>query len=511
MRVGFKRLRALYVYQILAESDAKMSRNDIYKKLKQEYGIEDRPKTIGALLSELVDAELIKGEGFVERVSKKNKDDEYDNSFYSKYYVDKLFSDDELLWLIDNTIFSKQISLTKSKTIVKKLLKLGGKNISKKVGSVEGMLQFYHTPNEEVSKSIEILSDAIHKNKTISFYLAEYQLDKTLKIATDELLVKPVRMVPCNGYYYLIAFVPDTDNLQHYRIDKIKNLKVSEEFIDYDVINSKLYIDEYLASHSLMQSGSAVNVRIKIPEDQIGIVIDQFGNKFRVFEVADGQVAVSFTSNESDLYLWALEHGDMVEVLEPQSVRNKIRNAARSMAKSYLKSDEDQYFDAIKYAKDNDAFACIDIDLSNKTEWHYLTNLKTLEIENNGITDISFISEYKKLCYLTIINDKVKDVSVIKELPLLSNFHLENTDVEDISDLSKCNELFILKLINNKFKDFSILYEIKKLRFLSIDYKAAEKIDIQKLVNMHDPIEIEVIYPNKRKNYYSPSLESDSE
>lgn len=498
MRVGYRILRAIYVYQILAESDVKMNRKEIHEKLRREYGINDNLKTVGALLNKLTDAELIKGEGFVERVSKKNKDDEYDNSFYSKYYVDKLFSDDELLWLIDNTIFSKQISLTKSKTIVKKLLKLGGKNLSKKVGNVEGMLQFYHTPNEEVSKNIEIFSDAIHKNKSVSFYLAEYQLDKSLKIVTDKLLVKPVRMVPCNEHYYLIAFVPDTDNLQHYRIDKIKNLKVSEEFIDYDVINSKLYIDDYLASHSLMQSGSAVNVRIKIPEDQIGIVIDQFGNKFRVFEVTDGQATVSFTSNESDLYLWALEHGDTVEVLEPQSVRNKIRISVAGMHKKYSCEALDRYDIELARAQkplgNTNAyeFICPNVELDSKHEWKTLTQLTSLHFKNNNIKDFSFSNTLVNLRSVCFENDQVNDLYFLYRLPKLTSLHLKETNVSDISCLIDLH-LSYLRLVNNKeIKDYSVLLDMKDLELLYIDSETAEKINIDALKKANANLEIVV-------------------
>lgn len=506
---GYNRMKVMYILEILKDEGRPLKRADIHRLLDERYQIKDKEKTITYILRDMMDCGLVEANIYQECESQKNKGEK--GIKYSGYYIEPEFEEHELLWLIDNTIFSKQLSISKAKTLVKKLLTLGSKELAQKVGSVEGMRQFYHTPNPTVSNNIDTLSSAIHETKAVQFIMVDYRLDKSLAPISDYIAVKPVRMVPYNGFYYLIAFDPEICSLRHYRIDKIKDVKIIEQFIDYDVANSKLFIDDYLASHSLMQSGKAVPARIKIPESQIGLAIDQFGDKFRVLENVDGMATISLSSNEQDLYLWALEHGDLVEVLEPQSIRDKLRNTARSMAKCYLKQDEDQYSDAVEYAETEGAFGCPDVDLSNRTEWKRLANLESLGIENNGITDISFISECKDLWYLTINNDKIKDISVVKKLPLLSTLHLENTDVEDISVFGECSELFVLKLVNNKIKDFSILYEMENLRFLSIDHKAAENIDIQKLIGMYDPLEIEVIYPDERRNYYSPSLERDPE
>ncbi len=499
MRTGHRVLRALYVYQILAEADTKMNRKEIHGKLRREYGINDNLKTVGALLNKLVDAELINGDGFVERViNHKSCDDEVDNSFYSKYYVERQFSDDELLWLIDNTIFSKQLPLSKSKSLVKKLLKLGGRNLGEKVGSVEGMRQFYHTPNEEVSKNIEALSAAIHKNKAVGFFLAEYQLNKSLKVIEDELVVKPVRMVPYNGFYYLIAFNPNVDTLQHYRIDKIKELKTVDKFIDYDVINSKLFIDEYLASHSLMQSGNAAPAWIKVPETQIGLVIDQFGDKFRVLENVDGMATVSLSSNENDLYLWALEHGDLVEVLEPQSIRNKIRLTVSQMHQKYSCAELDRYDIELARAQkplgytSAYEFICPNVELDSKHEWKRLTQLTSLRFKNNNITDFSFVKTLVNLRCVTFEKDQVNDLTFLLRLPKLTSVWLTETNVSDISCLADLPLKYLKLVRNEELTDYSALLKMKSLGLLYIDSETAKKIDIPALKQSNPKLEIVV-------------------
>ena len=318
-----KRLKVLYVYEILSNSGEEMSRAEINRILWDKYKIKETPKTLKKLLDDMVYAELIETGEQKDRKTKKIDENgkliEEDTTMTMGYFVEKDFSDDELLWIIHNTIFSKQLTENKSNNLVKKLLKLGTNGLKQKVGSVEGMKQFYHTPNPAVSNNIETLSDAIHEDKTVQFIYTEYKKDKQLHPISEELItVKPARMVPLNGFYYLIAYETESETIQHYRIDKIKNLKKTDIKTDFSSKNSRINIEEYLSSHSFMFVGKPIPVKIKVPEDKIGLVIDRFGYKIHIYQDDSDYVSIGFNSNESDLYIWALENGEYVEVIEPQ-------------------------------------------------------------------------------------------------------------------------------------------------------------------------------------------------
>ena len=513
---GFKKLTAMYVYEILSEAGEPKTREQINNALSENYNIEITLKTLKALLTEMMDAGLIDAGGLIKRKSQLTYKDGSckikNTNMYTNYFVVNEFADDELLWIIHNTIFSKQLTENKSNNLVERLLKLGTKELRSKVGSVKGMKQFYHTPNPSVSINIETLSDAIHEDKTVQFIYTEYKKDKQLHpISEEPIVVKPARMVPLNGFYYLIAYETKSQSIQHYRIDKIKNLESADIKTDFSSRNSRINIDEYLSSHSFMFAGKPIPVKIKVLEDKIGLVIDRFGDKIHIYQDNSDYVSIGFNSNESDLYVWALENGDYVEVIEPQHLRNKIRNTVQSMTKCYLQSNEDVYFNSIKNAIGTHMFYCEDFNFANREEWLQLTDIESLDLDNNGFTDISILNCFEKLEFLKIQNEHISDISVIKELPLLGDLCLRNTDVDSIESLRNSNIRFV-ELSNNKnITDYSPLYDIKNLRLLTIDNNAAEKIDTEKLINKFDPLEIIIKYPDgERKHLYSAALSNEN-
>ena len=479
-----KRLKVLYVYEILSNSGEEMSRAEINRILWDKYKIKETPKTLKKLLDDMVYAELIETGEQKDRKTKKIDENgnliEEDTTMTLGYFVEKDFSDDELLWIIHNTIFSKQLTESKSNNLVKKLLKLGTNGLKQKVGSVEGMKQFYHTPNPAVSNNIETLSDAIHEDKTVQFIYTEYKKDKQLHpISEEPITVKPARMVPLNGFYYLIAYETESETIQHYRIDKIKNLKKTDMKTDFSSKNSRINIDEYLSSHSFMFVGKPIPVKIKVPEDKIGLVIDRFGDKIHIYQDDSDYVSIGFNSNESDLYIWALENGEYVEVIEPQHIRNRLRETVEAMASKYTETNMDFYYSALYHAKINKSFTCSGFPLNTQNEWLEISDLRSLNIWKNKIDNIDFINKFPNLSELKIEEKAIKDISPLKRFSKLRTFALENTQVANLSVLANM-EIKNLRLFNNiNIKNYSPIYEIKGLEDLYVDSPTANKINLE--------------------------------
>ncbi len=481
---GFKKLTALYVYEILSEAGEPKTREQINNALSEKYNIEITLKTLKALLTEMMDAGLIDGGGLIKRKSnlpyKDGSRKIINTNMYTNYFVVNEFADDELLWLIHNTIFSKQLTENKSNNLVERLLKLGTKELRSKVGSVKGMKRFYHTPNPAVSYNIDTLSDAIHEDKTVQFIYTEYKKDKQLHPITKEpIIVKPARMVPLNGFYYLIAYEAESETIQHYRIDKIKNIESSNIKTDFSSKNSRINIDEYLSSHSFMFAGKPIPVKIKVPDHKIGLVIDRFGDRIHIYQDDSDYVSIGFNSNESDLYVWALENGDYVEVIEPQHIRNRLRETVEAMAGKYTETNMDFYYSALYHAKRNKSFTCSGFPLNTQNEWLEISDLRRLNIWKNKIDNIDFINRFPNLSELKIEEKAIKDISPLKCFSKLRTFALENTQVENLSVLANM-EIKNLRLFNNiNIEDYSPIYEIKGLEDLYVDSPTANKINVE--------------------------------
>lgn len=517
MEIGIKEIKAIYVYEILLNADRPLTRREIAYKLDYVYDVQVCLKTLSVFLRKMIAADLIIAEPQKFKKSRNDNeenndiddtDDEDDDDYdVDEYGIEKFkrtnysikvrpLEDSELLWLIDNVIFSKQLSESASNNIVSKLLKLGSKKLKDKVRFMGDNKHYFHASNDNISDNIDKLSAAIKEGKSVTFTPLEYGLDLKLHPILDGICyIKPLRMIPINDFYYVIAFEPESNSLQHYRIDLMRDITPAKENIDYDSLNKKINVNEYLSAHSLMRSGDSKFTKLKLPEEQIGLVIDRFGTNIQCAPDSDTNIIATLKSNPDDLYAWALENGDLVEVLEPQSVRNKIRTTVTEMYKKYSCTDIDEYYIALERTKSpyfhlRDTFKCPNIKLDDKLEWKNLTNLRRLHLVNNRVSDYTFLSSLKKLHVITIENERINDLSFILQAPQLTSLRLIDTTVSDISCLSSLN-LYSLQLMGNyDIQDYSVLKEIKSLRKLYIDYETSENIEIDELKKCNPELEI---------------------
>lgn len=60
-----------------------------------------------------------------------------------------------------------------------------------------------------------------------------------------------------------------------------------------------------------------------------------YGKEFRILTKQNGEIKNRVKGNEQAMFYWALQYGDCAEILEPASLREKIRSAVEKMAKKY--------------------------------------------------------------------------------------------------------------------------------------------------------------------------------
>ena len=70
-------------------------------------------------------------------------------------------------------------------------------------------------------------------------------------------------------------------------------------------------------------------------------LIDWFGKTFKILKHQDGKLEILLKCNESAIKYWALQYGDYVEILAPQSLRDSIAESVRGMYGLYCKEREE--------------------------------------------------------------------------------------------------------------------------------------------------------------------------
>jgi predicted DNA-binding transcriptional regulator YafY len=96
-----------------------------------------------------------------------------------------------------------------------------------------------------------------------------------------------------------------------------------------------------MAEHIYMFSGSSVPVKLRTDESMMNELVDWLGKDFRIKKLdEEGPIEVALHCNEDAMFYWALQYGPYVEILEPESLRERLKSAAQEMYKKYARGEK---------------------------------------------------------------------------------------------------------------------------------------------------------------------------
>lgn len=316
----------LEILRKYSDDEHHLTQQDIIKRLRKDYGIEkiDR-RTIRANVQSLVDM----GYGI-----ENESDDGY-------YMYEREFEDAELRVLIDSVLFSKTLTDAAAKNLINKLKALGNIYLDAKVSHVKSMPVINRTDNKSVLYNVSSINDAIDQKKKITFRYNKYGTDFKMHDRGKQYIMNPYQMITSNGQYYLLGNIDKYDNVAYYRIDKMSKVEILDEKIkpseDVKGIDGKLDLPKHMAEHMYMVYGESVTAKIKTNVRMMDSLIDWFGKDFNIIENKNDEIIISVKCSEGALFYWSLQYGPDVEVLKPDSLRNRILEAVTDMREKYSK------------------------------------------------------------------------------------------------------------------------------------------------------------------------------
>lgn len=254
------------------------------------------------------------------------------------------FDDSELRILIDSVLFSKSISTRQAKGLIEKLRDLASNYFNAKVSHVRNLPELHRTVNKQAIYSLDAINDAIADKKKIEFIYNDMGTDFKLHPKREETyIVNPYQIVANNGRFYLIGNYDKYDNVAHFRIDKMTEVRILDEKIKpmskVPELEHGLYLPKHMAEHIYMFSGESVIAEIKTTPDMMSELVDWFGTDFKIIENTGTIIVCKVKCNYSALRFWALQYGPYAEVTKPESLRKQLREDIDGMAIKYH-SDE---------------------------------------------------------------------------------------------------------------------------------------------------------------------------
>ncbi len=322
-----EKLKILYLMQILLEeTDAAhpMNATQLCDRMEARYDYTYNRKTIYSDIERLkqygLDIGQTKGRNF-------------------GYYVDKRdFDLAELKLLVDAVQSSKFITKEKSEDLIRKLEKQTSNANARQLQRQVFIYNRTKTGNDSIYANVDAIHSAIHDNRQICFKYCEWTVKKTLARKKDgaDYVVSPWALTWDDENYYLVAFDAEAGKIKHYRVDKIQEIRVTEE----ERLGREQFKDFDLAAFARktfgMYGGEDRFITLEGENHLAGVVIDRFGTDVIMFPKDSGHFQASVTVTVSPQFFgWITGIGKGLRIVSPEDVRQTYASYLRDIMKQY--------------------------------------------------------------------------------------------------------------------------------------------------------------------------------
>ena len=233
----------------------------------------------------------------------------------------------ELKLLVDAVQSSRLITGRKSDALIKKLAKLTSSAQAKQLKRQVHIQGRAKTLNESVYYTIDSIHEAINAGKQIRFKYFHYNISKKRVYAKgDKTYTRtPVALCWNDDNYYLVTFSPQFDiPFATYRVDRMSDVEVIDDRAE-KCNKTQFNITEYIKKNFGMFTGESMSAKILFDESLVNVVLDQFGTETQLLKVDEGKFIISAEVSASPVFLgWIFQFGELVEILEPESLREAM-------------------------------------------------------------------------------------------------------------------------------------------------------------------------------------------
>ncbi|WP_368293732.1 helix-turn-helix transcriptional regulator [Dehalobacter sp. TBBPA1] len=309
---------------LFAETDEEhpLTINEIISKLA-DYNIEVERKTIYA------DIEALRQFGLDIKMEK--------TKTYDYFLASRTFELPELKLLVDAVQSSKFITVKKSNELIKKL-----ESLTSKYEAIQLQRQVYisnrvKAMNESIYYNVDTIHQAITAGKKIYFQYYDYTVEKEKRFRKngEYYQVSPVTLTWDDENYYLITYSAKYQGLTHYRVDKMNDIRLSEETRDI-ITHNEFDIAGYAKKVFGMYNGEEDNVTIQFDNSLAGVVIDRFGKDVSIRKLDEKDFTVTLKVAVSPVFIgWLFQFGDMAKVLSPESLICDLKQRAHMLLQQY--------------------------------------------------------------------------------------------------------------------------------------------------------------------------------
>lgn len=257
------------------------------------------------------------------------------------YMASREFELAELKLLVDAVQSSRFITSRKSRSLIKKLELLAGKQDAGKLQRQVYVAGRIKTENESIYYNIDNIHRAIQENRQISFQYLDWNLNKELVPRVGgKRKVSPWALIWREENYYLAAYDSVDGIMKHYRVDKMGHVDVlkdeREGLEQFEMVDPAVYTNLTFG----MFSGDEETVTLQFPNRLIGVVLDRFGREADIRPMTDRvfrirvRVAVS-----GQFFGWLAGIGREAVIVSPAAVKEQYQGWLTDIVKTMQLTD----------------------------------------------------------------------------------------------------------------------------------------------------------------------------
>lgn len=250
-------------------------------------------------------------------------------------YQSRLFETYQLRLLVDAILSGKFMDEVEKKSMIQRLKTLTSKPIAKTLPEpIPTIGQIGTVDYQRVQFAIDCIHRAISKKRILRYQYGRYNMDKEFVYSREGAIyeVEPYALIWKNDYYYLIARYLETDELRHYRLDRMMNVEMTDIQFRRETFDLNSYVDK--SFH--MFAGEEIRIKIEFDESLINVVLDRFGLDADIKKVNDELFVYKGKAKLSDgLINWILTWGNKAKVLEPDYLIDEIKGKIQGMQEMY--------------------------------------------------------------------------------------------------------------------------------------------------------------------------------
>ncbi len=270
--------------------------------------------------------------------------DRYEKRYYLKDPNKRYFSNDEILALAKILLESRAFSRKEMTSVIERLVNGCVPRDNMKVAKdllVNEMFHYVELHRKDLSLSLMWeLGQYISSRHVIKLDYVKLVDDGPEKDVSR--YVEPISIMFSEYYFYLIAYPVSIkgDKTEHwfdypaiYRIDRIKKVERTDLkfFVPY---SSRFQEGEFRKKIQFMHGGELNRIRFKFTGPNLNAILDRLPTAEVIS--SDGTVhELKVEAFGDGLFMWLLSQGAAIEVLSPQSAREKMKQLLAAMTKNY--------------------------------------------------------------------------------------------------------------------------------------------------------------------------------